>query len=171
MKAALPQVIPIGWIVTSLSLVVLIAYHVRNIRRIEHLKETNRLLTEQLRRIKTEPEGGVTEPELIADVDEDKPTQPIEVFSWDIQAMKRAGLKDRLKDIISDLKRHRELIPYEGSMGGTMNFYGRSKMWILTKKWALAYFEDGHNGGYLLLEYEVTKGGGINWKTLASYLS
>jgi len=171
MKAALPQGIPIGWIVTSIVLVILIDGHFQNIHRIACLEETNQQLTEQLRALNIEPVGSVMVTEQTDDMDEDEATQPIEVFSWDIQAMKRADLKDPLKDIISDLKRHRELIPYKGSMGGTMNFYGRSKVWILTKKWALAYFEDGHIGGYLLLEYDITKGGGINWKTLASYLS
>ncbi len=52
-----------------------------------------------------------------------------------------------------------------------MNFYSESQIWILTEKWVLAYFEDGHNGGYLLLEYEVTKDGKIKWKTVASYIA
>jgi hypothetical protein len=52
-----------------------------------------------------------------------------------------------------------------------MNFYDDSKIWVLTKKWVLAYFEDGHIAGYLLLKYEVTESGKINWKTLASYIA
>lgn len=171
MKAATQQIIRFGWIVTSIVLVILIACHSRNIRRIEQLEETNRKLVEELHRLTSESSDHATDPEQIGGVDEDKPTRPIEVFSWDIEAMKKAGLKDPLKDIISDLRQHRELIPFEGSMGGTMNFYGQSKIWILTKRWALAYFEDGHNGGYLLLEYAITKDGEINWKRLASYLS
>jgi len=170
MKTALQQVTHIGWMVSSIVLVVLAVCHFRNTRRIERLEETNRQLIEQLHPTGSESAGSKTEPEQISDVDEDKPTRPIEVFDWDIEAMKRAGLKDPLNEIISDLKRHGELIPYEGRMGGTMNFYGQSKMWILTNKWVLAYFEDGHNGGYLLLEYEITKGGGIHWKILTSYL-
>ncbi len=158
MKVTLQQVVYFGWIVTGIVLVALTVSHFGNIDRIERLEETNRQLAEQLHRAKNE-------------VDENKPTRPIEVFSWDIEAMKRAGLKEPLKDIVSDLKRHRELIPYGGSLGGTMNFYGESKMWILTNKWVLAYFEDGHSGGYLLLEYDITKNEGIQWKILASYLS
>ena len=167
MKATFQHIAHFGWIVTSIALVVLIAFHVRNIRRIEHLEETNRQLNERCD-INTEPASNIIKSEQIADVDEDESARSIEIFDWDIQAMKKAGLKDPLNDIISDLKRHRELIPYEGSMGGTMNFLGPSKMWILTKKWVLAYFEDGHNGGYLLLEYNITKGGGIHWTILAS---
>lgn len=170
MKAALQQVTHLGWMVISVALIVLTVCHIRNTRRIERLEETNRQLAKQLDSAGSDSAGSITESEQISDVDEGKPIRPIEVFDWDIAAMKRAGLKDPLKDIISDLKRHRELIPYEGSMGGTMNFYGESKMWILTRQGVLAYFEDGHDGGYLLLQYEITKDGGINWKILASYL-
>ncbi|OHB78480.1 MAG: hypothetical protein A2Z25_23905 [Planctomycetes bacterium RBG_16_55_9] len=171
MKIALQHVIRLGWLVTSVALIGLVVCHVRNARRIERLEEMNHRLVEQLARADSDPAVSVTDSEQTGQVDEDKLNRPIEVFSWDIAAMKRAGLKDPLTDIISDLKRRRDLIPYEGTMGGTMNFYGRSKMWILTSKWAIAYFEDGHNGGYLLLEYEIAKGGRIRWKTLASYLS
>lgn len=170
MKTALQKVIRLERIVTSIALLALIICYSWNTHRIEHLQETNRQLAEQLCRTISKPSGIEMESEKTGDLDEDKPTHPVEVFSWDIEAMKRAGLKDPLKDIISDLKRHKELIPYEGSMGGTMNFYGESKMWILTNKWVLAYFEDGHNGGYLLLGYEITKGE-IHWKRLDSYLS
>jgi hypothetical protein len=171
MKTSLQKAISFGLFIVSVALAVLIVCQIQNTHRIECLEETNQQLTEQLRPSNNHPNTQIMESEQANGVDEDKPTRPIEVFSWDIKDMKRAGLKDPLKDIISDLKRHRELIPYEGSMGGTMNFVGSSKMWILTKKWVLAYFEDGHNGGYLLLEFEITKDGKINWKRLASYLS
>ena len=99
------------------------------------------------------------------------PASTIELFSWDIRAMQKKGLKDPVDDIVSDLKQHREIIPIKATMGGTMNFYDRSKIWILTNRWVLAYFEDGHNGGYLLLEYQIAPGGKIIWKVLASYLA
>ncbi|MFH1717174.1 MAG: hypothetical protein ABIF19_07475 [Planctomycetota bacterium] len=38
-------------------------------------------------------------------------------------------------------------------------------------KTVFAYSEDGRNGGYTLLEYEVKDGGGIVWKTVASYVA
>ena len=85
--------------------------------------------------------------------------------------MQKKGLKDPANDIVSDLKQNGKLIPYQPSMGGTMNFYDQSKIWILTGKWVLAYFEDGHNGGYVLLEYEVKAGGKIAWKIVTSYLA
>ena len=51
-----------------------------------------------------------------------------------------------------------------------MGFYSEDNIWILTKKWALALFEDGHIGGYILLEYTVSDNGEISWKVIDSYL-
>jgi len=149
MKLTSQKIFQFGFILTSAALVVLLFSNFKNKDEIERLETNNDVI--ELR--------------------ENKPPVPIELHSWDIEAMKRKGLKDPLKDIISDLREHRELIPYEGSVGGTMSFYSESKIWILTNKWVLAYFEDGHNGGYLLLEYEVTNDGRIKWKTVASYIA
>jgi hypothetical protein len=81
--------------------------------------------------------------------------------------MKKKGLSDPIQDIISDLMKHNELIPYKGVLGGTMRFYEK-EIRILTNKWVLAYFEDGHIGGYLLLEYKISDSGKIDWKRIVS---
>jgi len=39
-------------------------------------------------------------------------------------------LSDPVQDIVSDLTKHGELIPYEGTLGGTMRFYDE-EIWIL----------------------------------------
>lgn len=91
----------------------------------------------------------------------------INLYNLDIERLKEKGLSNPVQDIVSDLTKHRELIPYEGILGGTMRFYDR-EIWILNKKWAFAYFEDGHYGGYLLLEYNVTDTGKIYWIKIAS---
>jgi len=148
MKFALREVCPYGFAVTSIALVVMAVLSFNSNSRIERLKIDNLKLGEQLAQ-----------------------TGPAELFSWDIEAMKKKGLKDPANDIVSDLKQHRELIPHAGSMGGTMNFFDKSKIWVLTGKWVFAYFEDGHNGGYVLLEYEVRDGGAIVWKPVASYVT
>ncbi len=140
-------------IVTSVASAVLIINNTRYKRQIERLENNNMKLVEQL------------------DQAHKAPAAAIELLSWDIQAMKKKGLTDPVSQIIADLKQHRELIPYKGVLGGTMNFCDDSKIWILTKKWVLAYFEDGHVAGYLLLEYEVAQDGRIAWKTIASYLA
>jgi hypothetical protein len=171
MKPASRQFFRYGFILASAALVVLLISNFKNKHEIERLEINNMELVEKLEQVDKESADRETEPKDTANPSENKPANTIELFSWDIEQMKRKGLKDPVKDIISDLRQHRELIPYKGSMGGTMNFYSESQIWILTKKWVLAYFEDGHNGGYLLLEYEVTKDGKIKWKTVASYIA
>ncbi|WP_276499291.1 hypothetical protein [Pontibacter litorisediminis] len=83
----------------------------------------------------------------------------------DIQRLKRRGLKNPESDLMNDLSRKQsELIPAEGVLGGTMAIRDTR---ILNDRYVLAYFEDGHNGGYMLLKYEV-KDGKINWTVVDS---
>lgn len=96
-----------------------------------------------------------------------KSLNTIYLYRNDIENMKKKGLANPVEDIISDLGKHRDLIPYKGILGGTMDFYGRN-IWILTNKWVLAYFEDGHTAGYMLLEYSITDNGKITWKRISA---
>jgi len=73
------------------------------------------------------------------------------------------------KNILSDLKRHNDLIPYEGVLGGKMGFYDDEKIFLLTDRWVLAWFDDGHIAGYMLLKYQINKDE-ISWKVMDSYL-
>jgi hypothetical protein len=95
---------------------------------------------------------------------------PSLLTSWDIAQLARQGISNPEEDLASDLKQHRELIPYEGVMGGTMGFYSNEDIHVLTSRWILASFEDGHIGGHMLLEYRVDPGGEIRWKVLSAYL-
>ena len=88
----------------------------------------------------------------------------------DLEELQKKGLKDPRREIVADLQKHPELIPYKGVLGGRMGFYSPSMIQILSKQWVFAYFEDGHRGGWLLLEFRVTPGGQISWKVLRSYL-
>jgi hypothetical protein len=90
--------------------------------------------------------------------------------SWEIMQLKKQGLSNPEEDLASDLMRHRELIPYKGVMGGTMGFYSKNDIHVLTSRWAMAFFEDGHIGGHMLLEYDVSPGGEIQWKVISAYL-
>jgi len=170
MKFSSRQIFQFGFIVLGVALAVLLIGNLKN-KALERLEIANRELVKQLQQTNKEFAEKIRNLETMIELRENKPANAIELYSWEIESFKRKGLKDPIKDIISDLTRHRELIPYKGSLGGTMNFYSQSKIWILTSRWVLAYFEDGHNGGYLLLEYEVTNDGRIKWKTLASYIA
>ncbi len=85
----------------------------------------------------------------------------------DIKLFKEKGLSDPVKEIIADLTRHNELIPYKGVLGGTMRFYDR-EIYVLNNKWVFAYFEDGHYGGQMLLNYDVSDSAGIKWTKIAA---
>ncbi|OGU29293.1 MAG: hypothetical protein A2057_09215 [Ignavibacteria bacterium GWA2_35_9] len=98
------------------------------------------------------------------------PPNTINLYDWDIKRLKEKGLSDPVREIIDDLIKHSELIPYKGILGGTMEFYDR-EIWILNNKWVFAYFEDGHVMGYLLLEYSISDDGKIEWKRIASMRS
>jgi hypothetical protein len=78
----------------------------------------------------------------------------------DIQKLQRKGLKSPETDLMNDLNRKQsQLLTEKGTMGGTMTIRDSR---ILNDRYALAYYEDGHNGGYMLLKYTVTNGT-INW--------
>lgn len=68
----------------------------------------------------------------------------------------------------TDLINHPELIPYEGVLWGTMSFY-EQEMNIIGDKWVMAYFEDGHIGGYALFTYTGDQNN-ISWILLDSYI-
>lgn len=86
-----------------------------------------------------------------------------------LEKLRSEGFKGNSQEIISDLMKHTELIPYAGVLGGTMGFYDEKAIRILTDQWALASFSDGHIGGYMLLKYEW-KDGKFSWKVMDSYL-
>lgn len=87
-----------------------------------------------------------------------------------VDGLQRQGFDGSVQDIINDLLKHNELIPYDGVLGGTMGFYSKENIYILSDKWVYAHFNDGHIGGDMLLKYSVNNGN-ISWKVLDSYLS
>jgi hypothetical protein len=88
----------------------------------------------------------------------------------DIAHLNKQGISRLEENLATDLMGHRELIPYEGVMGGTMGFYSKEDIHVLTSRWVLASFEDGHIGGHMLLEYRVGPGGNISWRVLSAYM-
>ena len=95
---------------------------------------------------------------------------PSFLSSWDIAQLEMQGISNPEEDLAADLMQHRELIPYKGVMGGTMGFYSPKDIHILSSRWVLASFEDGHIGGDMLLEYAVSPGRDIRWKVISAYL-
>jgi len=153
------------------AIAVLVILNIMNKGRIERLKADNAIVSQKLEQANGELAKIKSRAQTSESITTSPPASPVELFSWDIKAMRKKGLKDPVNNIVSDLKQNGRLIPYKPTLGGKMNFYGSDKIWILTGRWVFAYFEDGHKGGYALLEYEVAPGGRIIWKILASYLA
>jgi hypothetical protein len=84
-----------------------------------------------------------------------------------IQQLKTKGFKGDSQVIILDLIKHKELIPYEGVLGGTMKF---DNIYVLTDQWVLASINDGHIDGFMLLKYDLSNGK-ILWQVISSYLN
>jgi len=170
MKSISKQIVQFGFVLLIAAIVFLLVDNFKNRNVIKQLETNNLILLDKFNQSNNESIDRKIKPDNTS-FSVNKPANIIEFYSVDNEEMKRKGLKNPVKDIISDLRQHRELIPYKGILGGTMNFYSEDQIWVLTKKWVFAYFEDGHNGGYLFLEYEVTKDGKIKWKTIASYIT
>ena len=128
-----------------------IKYH----KTVENYKKENSVLIEQNKNLNR----------LLQIRKNDMPNN-ISLYSRNIEILKEKGLSNPVQDIVSNLTKHQELIPYKGVLGGTMGFYDK-EIWVLNNKWVFAYFEDGHYGGHMLLEYNVTDNGKINWKRIA----
>ncbi|WP_162051971.1 CBS domain-containing protein [Pontibacter pamirensis] len=78
----------------------------------------------------------------------------------DVRRLKQKGLENPETDLMNDLQRkQRQLISAEGTLGGTMAIRDTR---ILNDRYAMAYYEDGHTGGYMILKYTVNNGN-INW--------
>jgi hypothetical protein len=84
--------------------------------------------------------------------------------SADISRLKAAGLTDPAGEILYDLTNHNDLIPAEASLGGTMLFFPTESHFVGPNQ-VLAYFEDGHTAGRLLLSFEVADGE-IHWTVI-----
>jgi len=82
-----------------------------------------------------------------------------------IEKLNEKGV-DQPKSIVADLLLQSELIPFEGVLGGTMYM---SRAWLLTDRYALAEFEDGHVLGNMILIYDV-ENGDIRWTVLDAQL-
>jgi len=81
----------------------------------------------------------------------------------DTRRLKQKGLQHPETDLLNDLNRQQSrLIPVTGSVGGTMAIQDSR---ILNDRYAMAYYEDGHNGGYMLLKYTINNGS-ITWTVL-----
>jgi hypothetical protein len=80
---------------------------------------------------------------------------------YELEELRRKGLADPAARLRDSLFAHRELIPYDAVLGGTMGF---NEVALLSPGFAFAGFDDGHIAGYMLLEFEVEAPGRVYWK-------
>ncbi len=84
--------------------------------------------------------------------------------------LRRRGLKAPEEELKESLLKQEDLIPEKGVLGGKMRFYDIAEMKVLSRKWVVAGFEDGHKAGRALLEFRISDDGDITWEMIDSYL-
>ena len=86
----------------------------------------------------------------------------------EISRLQQKGLAHPEADLKEDLTTNQKaIIKAKESLGGNQSL---RDIQILNDRYALAYFEDGHRGGYMVLRYDVKQGGQINWQVLDEYV-
>lgn len=83
-----------------------------------------------------------------------------------MSGLKNTGIND-YNVITEDLYIHQEIIPFDGILGGTMQF---SHVYLLNDNWVYARFEDGHIQGYSLYEFDIDENLSISWKVIKAIL-
>jgi hypothetical protein len=100
--------------------------------------------------------------------DWDQRAIPVMLYKHDEDNLRKRGLSNPLVDLAKDLRSHPELLPGNPVPDGMSKygFYDPHGIHALTGKWVLAEFDDGHGGGYVILQYAVNDSGSISWKPL-----
>ena len=140
-----------------LLVVLLLALNSMQRNSLHKMEESNIRLAERLATLQAAREG-----ETRASLDRNLPDAAR-------AALQRHGV--RAGDLVANLMRHPELIPHEGTHSGTMGFYSEENITILTDRYVLAQFDDGHISGWMLLRYEIGENGKIAWTAIDSYLN
>jgi hypothetical protein len=82
------------------------------------------------------------------------PSRPF-LDEMQLNELKNMGLENPLEDLRNNLLLRSDLIRQQSENGGRMGFYFPDAIHILNSRWAMAYFEDGHYAGALLLNFSV----------------
>jgi hypothetical protein len=149
-----------AWMATALILAVIMGFSWMHMRRVERLLSAYRDQYEMIHR-EMDSLGYLLENLTEAARERSGLT------SWEVEELRQKGLADPAADIARDLAARKDLVPFEGVLGGTMEFYD---IQVLTSRWVLGHVEDGHLMGHMLLEYEVSDDGKISWKLLRAYM-
>ncbi|NBI28101.1 hypothetical protein [Chengkuizengella marina] len=129
---------------------------------INALMNTKSAIEKELQDIKLENEKLRSE---ITDLNTDNENLQI-LNSGTTQTIEKIGPYNS-EEIIKDLLKHPELIPFDGVVGGTMFF---NEADVLNDKWVYATYEDGHISGAGIFEYKVDQDNKIKWELVDSFL-
>jgi hypothetical protein len=83
-----------------------------------------------------------------------------------IEKLVNRGLANPADDLRKDLTGRPDIINIPPVLGGKMAFYFYDGIHILNERRMLAYFEDGHVAGAILLKYDIGQDGRISWEVL-----
>jgi hypothetical protein len=144
----------------------LLAFAALTSQRLHAADERNQLLRRQVDSLRAELRDTAR---LAGSLSKGTEGQRDQLDEWMIRNMRQLGFSDPIRDIKRDLMAHPELIPYKGTLGGTMGFYGEDQIRVLNDRWVLAGFEDGHSGGSMLLGWKL-EGKKITWKRIESHI-
>jgi hypothetical protein len=79
------------------------------------------------------------------------------------------GLANPQDDIVEDLGKREDLMPFKGIFGARPSFYKDVRMYVLNSKWVYATWDSGEHIGQQLFEYAVSDSGKIEWKRIDTY--
>lgn len=83
---------------------------------------------------------------------------------YGIEYFKERGIENPKKFIDSSLRARTDLIPLKAILGGTMHF---NKISVLSSKWLIADYDDGHILGISIYKYELNDKNELDFKKLA----
>ncbi len=89
------------------------------------------------------------------------------ISNSELARLQQRGFTNPEVDLRDDLINKQGMLLPRGSLGGTMAI---REVKILNDRHVLAYFEDGHNGGYMLLRFSIEPDKRITWKVLDYYV-
>ncbi|MEC5424743.1 bZIP transcription factor [Virgibacillus sp. C22-A2] len=83
--------------------------------------------------------------------------------------LSRIGFEGNISDIKDNLIENKNIIEHDGILGGEMHFR-KDEIQVLSHEWVFAPYDDGHNGGFVLLNYTIENGEISRWEIYDSYL-
>ncbi|WP_298545660.1 hypothetical protein [uncultured Aquimarina sp.] len=84
---------------------------------------------------------------------------------YDGKELVEIGIANPAEFIEKSLREKTELIPLKATLGGTMHF---GKIQLLSSKWLIAEFDDGHIQGKAIYLYKLNKNGQLEFELLNS---